>query len=161
MPRLAKICSDTQALPPSTNRPPPSQHQYANSGHAAHQRVHPHYHIQGTPASSPPHQAFQSGANATARDIKDANLLTPPNYNSTQRAAYMFSWTTSPFCPLALHVVARGNKPADIVISPRNSDAEYYYVYIHTIHIMSIDMVIEISKLMLLHVHVWQWVVLS
>ena len=46
------ICSDTQALPPSTNRPPPSQHQYASSGHAAHQRVHSHSHSQGTPASS-------------------------------------------------------------------------------------------------------------
>ena len=67
-----------------------------------------------------------------------------------QCAAYLLSWTTSPLCPLASRVVARGNKPADIVISPRNSDAEYYYVYIHTIHIMSIDMVIENSKLMLL-----------
>ena len=79
-----------------------------------------HSHIQGTPASSCPHQAFQSGANATARD---ANLLTPLNYNSTQRAAYLLSWTTSPLCPLASRVVARGNKPADIVISPRSSDA--------------------------------------
>ena len=28
-----------------------------------------------------------------------------------------------PLCPLASRVVARGNKPADIVISPRSSDA--------------------------------------
>ena len=94
--------------------------QYASSGHAAHQRVHSHSHIQETPASSRPHQAFQSGANATARD---ANLLTPLNYNSAQRAAYLLSWTTSPLCPLASRIVARGNKPADIVISPRSSDA--------------------------------------
>ena len=117
---LARIRTDTQALPPSTNRPPPSQHQYASSGHAAHQRVHSHSHIQGTPASSRPHQAFQSGANATARD---ANLLTPLNCNSAQRAAYLLSWTTSPLCPLASRVIARGNKPADIVINPCNSDA--------------------------------------
>ena len=78
------------------------------------------------------------------------NLLTQLNYKSMQCAAYLLSWTTSPLCPLASRIVARGNKPADIVISPRNSDAEYYYVYIHTIHIMSIDMVIENSELMLL-----------
>ena len=40
-----------------------------------------------------------------------------------QCVAYPLSWTTSPLCPLASRVVARGNKPADIVISPRSSDA--------------------------------------
>ena len=40
-----------------------------------------------------------------------------------QCVAYPLSWTTSPLCPLASRVVTRGNKPADIVISPRSSDA--------------------------------------
>ena len=37
--------------------------------------------------------------------------------------AYLISWITSPLCLLALRIVAGGNKLADIVISPRNSDA--------------------------------------
>ena len=52
---------------PSTNRPPPPQHQYAHPGHVAHQHVHSHSHSQGTPASSHPHLASHSGANANAR----------------------------------------------------------------------------------------------
>ena len=52
-----------------------------------------------------------------------ADLFISLNYNSTQHAAYLLSWITSPLCLLASHVVERGNKPADIVISPRNSDA--------------------------------------
>ena len=66
---------------PSTNRSPPSQHQYAGSGHAGHQHVHSHSHSQGTPASSHASQASQSGANANARDIRDAQ---PPPPHSAQ-----------------------------------------------------------------------------
>ena len=51
------------------------------------------------------------------------NLFISLNYNSTQRAAYLLSWTTSPLYLLASHVVERGNKAADIVVSPCNSDA--------------------------------------
>ena len=57
---------------PSTNQSPHSQHQYAHSGHVAHQHVHSHSHSQGTPASSHPHQTSQSGGNANSRDIRDA-----------------------------------------------------------------------------------------
>ena len=120
---LARIRANTHALPPSTNRLPPSQHQYASSGHAAHQRVHSHSHSQGTPASPRPHQASQSGANANARDIRGAQ---PPH--TTQLQQYAMHGLSDlvdnlPLCLLASRVVARGNKPADIVISPRNSDA--------------------------------------
>ena len=69
---------------PSMNRSPPSQHQYAHSGHVAHQHVHSHSHSQGTPASSRPHQASQLGANANARDIRGAQ---PPHTTQLQQYA--------------------------------------------------------------------------
>ena len=78
---LARIRADTQALPLSTNLPPPSQHQYASSGHVVHQRVH---HSQETPASFHPHQASQSRANANTRDIRGAQ---PPHTTQLQQYA--------------------------------------------------------------------------
>ena len=105
---------------PSTNRSPPSQHQYAHSGLVAHRHVHLHSHSQGTPASSHPYHASQLGANANTRDVQ------PPHSAQLQQhgtRSLLLSWTTSPLCPLASRAVARGNKPADIVINPCNSDA--------------------------------------
>ena len=82
---------------PSSNRSPPSQHQQASSGHAAHQRVHSYFHSQGTPASRR-HQASQSGANANAKDIRGAQPPYTAQLQHTQRAAYLFAWTISPLC---------------------------------------------------------------